>query len=124
MPQSDSAFAHILSTQIPAKKRRPALPEVQRRRKCAASARYRERHAEELLPKERERAARRRAHLKTLKEGDDELECARAQAHANSTRYRAQNRERLAAKARGDRKTAFVAKHGFRAYLNRRLDNL
>jgi hypothetical protein len=34
------------------------------------------------------------------------------------------NRERLAAKARGDRKTAFVAKHGFRAYLNRRLDNL
>ncbi|KAJ7801937.1 hypothetical protein B0H14DRAFT_2614873 [Mycena olivaceomarginata] len=122
--ESDSPFTHILSTQIPAKKRCPALPEVQRRRKSAASARYREHHAEELLPKERERAARRRAHLKTLKEGDDDLERARAQARANSARYRAQNRERLAARARDDRKTAFVAKHGFRAYLDRRLDNL
>ncbi|KAJ7753699.1 hypothetical protein B0H14DRAFT_3512711 [Mycena olivaceomarginata] len=124
MPQSDSAFAHILSTQIPAKKRRPALPEVQRRRKCAASARYREHMPRNCSRRSGERAARRRAHLKTLKEGDDELECARAQARANSARYRAQNRERLAAKARGDRKTAFVDKHGFRAYLNRRLDNL
>ncbi|KAJ7718177.1 hypothetical protein B0H14DRAFT_3521769 [Mycena olivaceomarginata] len=124
MPHSDSPFTPILSTQNPAKKRCPALPEVQRRRKCAASARYRERHAEELLSKERERAARRRAHLKTLKEGDAELERARAQARANSARYRAQNRERLAMRARDDRKTAFVAKHGFRAYLDRRLDYL
>ncbi|KAJ7302849.1 hypothetical protein DFH08DRAFT_977558 [Mycena albidolilacea] len=112
------------STPSSAKKQCPALPEVQRRRKCATSARYRECHAEELLPKERERAVRRRTHLKTLKEGDDELERARARARANSARYHAQNRERLAARARDDRKTAFVAKYGFRAYLERRLDNL
>ncbi|KAJ7811957.1 hypothetical protein B0H14DRAFT_2606145 [Mycena olivaceomarginata] len=61
---------------------------------------------------------------RTLKEGDDELERARAQARANSARYRAQNRERLAARARNDRKTAFVAKYSFRAYLERHLDNL
>ncbi|KAJ7312231.1 hypothetical protein DFH08DRAFT_822267 [Mycena albidolilacea] len=56
--------------------------------------------------------------------GDDELEGARAQACANSARYRVQNREHLAMRGRDDRKTAFVAKHGFRAYLDRHLDYL
>ncbi|KAJ7691671.1 hypothetical protein B0H14DRAFT_2651946 [Mycena olivaceomarginata] len=114
----------LLSVQNPSPKRRQALPEQKRRANGAASARYRENHREEYLQKERERAARRRAHLKTLREGDAELERARTQARADAARYRARHRERLAMRAREARKAAFILKHGFRAYLERRLDNL
>jgi hypothetical protein len=85
------------STQNPAKKRCPTLPAVQRRRKCTASARYRERcvvHCPTDMPRNSSRRSeselRRRAHLKTPKEGDDELEHARAQARMNSAHYCAQ----------------------------------
>lgn len=44
---------------------------------------------EEYREKERQRAARRRAHLKTLRDGDAELERARTQARADAARYRA-----------------------------------
>ncbi|KAJ7814808.1 hypothetical protein B0H14DRAFT_2603855 [Mycena olivaceomarginata] len=50
----------LLSVEKPSPKRRQALPEQKRRANCATSARYRERHREEYLEKERERAARRR----------------------------------------------------------------
>jgi hypothetical protein len=45
-------------------------------------------HREEVLARDRERAAKRRARLNALKPGDDELEAARQRARESSARYR------------------------------------
>ncbi|KAJ7740501.1 hypothetical protein B0H14DRAFT_3515530 [Mycena olivaceomarginata] len=98
--------------------------QVERRRESrhAASARYRERHRELVLQAGWERAARRRAHLKTLDPGDEVLEGARAKAREASARYREQNREELALKQRKVRKRAYIKKHGLYAHIQRRFD--
>ncbi|KAJ7825742.1 hypothetical protein B0H14DRAFT_2596335 [Mycena olivaceomarginata] len=91
----------LLSVEKPSPKRQQALPKQKCWANCATSARYREKHREEYLEKERERAARRRVHLKTLRDGDAELEWARTQARADST----QHRERLGAEGSKERGT-------------------
>ncbi|KAF8126857.1 hypothetical protein K438DRAFT_2001198 [Mycena galopus ATCC 62051] len=115
------------SGQCPAeKKRRPKLSAENEERKKesrrAASARYRLRHREAVLQAGRERAARRRAHLRTLKPGHQDLEAARSRAREASARYRAQNRDALAVKQRLVRKRAYIHKHGIHAHIQRRFD--
>ncbi|KAJ7803374.1 hypothetical protein B0H14DRAFT_2613392 [Mycena olivaceomarginata] len=126
MPRTDQTATtnHLLHPGP--KKTAPKLSTAKQRRrlesKRAASARYRERHREEVLESERAHAARRRAHLKTLKPGDEVLERARERARLASARYRAGNRDELALKQRQVRKRAFIHKHGLYTHIQRRFD--
>ncbi|KAJ7840810.1 hypothetical protein B0H14DRAFT_3457823 [Mycena olivaceomarginata] len=121
MPRTDQT-----ATTNQSKKTAPKLSTTKQRcrleSKHAASARYRERHREKVLESERARAARRRAHIKTLKPGDKVLERARERARLASARYRAGNRDELALKQRQVRKHAFIHKYGLYAHIQRRFD--
>ncbi|KAJ7692663.1 hypothetical protein B0H14DRAFT_2651618 [Mycena olivaceomarginata] len=111
-----------------AKKLNKQQAERRRESRRAASARHRERHRELVLQAGRERAVRRRAHLKTLQPGDEVLEDARAKAREASARYRernaneVRNREELALQQRQVRKRAYIKKHGIYAHIQRRFD--
>ncbi|KAJ6627802.1 hypothetical protein B0H10DRAFT_1940795 [Mycena sp. CBHHK59/15] len=108
------------------KTEKPKLSEAQQalRRELwrEASAKYRERHREQVLQVGRQRAARARQHLKTLKGGAYMRERARERAREASARYRMKNREALALKQRQARKRAFIDKHGIHAYIQQRFD--
>ncbi|KAJ7860856.1 hypothetical protein B0H14DRAFT_2576420 [Mycena olivaceomarginata] len=121
MPRTDET-----ATTNQSKKTAAKLSTAKQRRhlesKRVASARYRERHRKKVLESERARAARRRAHIKTLKPGNEVLERARERARLASARYRAGNRDELALKQRQVRKRAFIHKYGLYAHIQRRFD--
>ncbi|KAF8131364.1 hypothetical protein K438DRAFT_1788288 [Mycena galopus ATCC 62051] len=108
------------------KKKQPKLSKEEEERKKeakrVASARYRERNREAVLQAGRERAARRRASLRALKPGHQDLEAACSRAREAGARYRAQNRESLVVKQRLVRKRAYIRKHGIYAHIQRRFD--
>ncbi|KAF8147456.1 hypothetical protein K438DRAFT_1780076 [Mycena galopus ATCC 62051] len=112
---------HQLQEKAKNKARIERTPAERKHAHNEVSARYRERHRETVRHAERERAANRRTYLNSLKEGNEELEAARARAREASARYRQKNREALALKQAARRKIAFVKKHGYFAYLTRAL---
>ncbi|KAJ6504333.1 hypothetical protein C8R47DRAFT_1210403 [Mycena vitilis] len=86
-----------------------------------ASARYRERNRAAVLEAGRLRAARRRDHIRKNLRGEAATEALRRVRKA-SAKYRARNREELAARQCDVRKRAFINKHGIHACIQPRFD--
>ncbi|KAJ7677411.1 hypothetical protein B0H14DRAFT_2656080 [Mycena olivaceomarginata] len=113
----DVSEAVVLFGDFLAKAGEKMLPADRRRSQSAASERYRERNREAVLQAGRERSARRRAALKSLKPGDETAKRMRERAREASARYRANHRELLAAKQRTVRKKAYIKKYGYLSFV-------
>ncbi|KAJ6453224.1 hypothetical protein C8R47DRAFT_1083523 [Mycena vitilis] len=81
-----------------------------REAQCDAEARYRDKNAEELRRKARERMARRRARLC---QSEEAVAQRREQARAHSARFRAEHGPELRRKARQRRAKVSIAKIGY-----------
>ncbi|KAJ7711707.1 hypothetical protein B0H16DRAFT_1744919 [Mycena metata] len=123
MPQPSPVPAVTTATEagnaVPPKAKPLTKREIYRlANRATASARYRERHRDEVREAARLRAAQRRANLATA--SSEVREEVKQRARDASARYRARHREELALKQRKVRKRAHIAKHGIHLYLERR----